>query len=65
MKKGHHDPMDCCVILLEEWLSRNRRVSPKRWFKSIEVLKEIKCLRSATEKLTKELAEVGVFVENE
>ena len=52
-EKGHHDAMDCCVILLEDWLSSNRGVSPKSWPKLIEVLKEIRCLRGAAEKSSK------------
>ena len=61
LKKGHHDPMDCCEILLEDWLSSNRGVSPKSWSKLIEVLKGIKCLHSATETIVKELTEAGIF----
>ena len=62
LKKGHHDPMDCCVLLLEDWLSSKRGVSPKSWSKLIEVLTEIKSLKSTTEKIIKDLAETGIFV---
>jgi len=63
MKKGHYDPMDCCIILLEDWLSSNRGVSPKNWSKLVEVLNEIRCLKGVTEKILKELEEAGVFME--
>jgi len=61
-KQGRDNPMDCCVILLEDWLSSNKGVSPKSWSKLIEVLTEIKSLKSTTEKIIKDLAETGIFV---
>ena len=64
-KQGHDNPIDCCVILLEDWLSGNRGVSPKNWSKLIEVLKEIKSLKGTTEKIIKDLSESGVILESE
>ena len=52
----------CCVELLEDWLTKNRGVFPKSWSKLIEVLREIKSLKSPTEKIIKDLATVGVIV---
>jgi len=63
LQKGHHDPEACCVILLEDWLSSDRGVSPKSWSKLIEVLKEIKSLHGATEKIVSDLLEVGLLKE--
>jgi len=63
MKKGQNDPMGCCVILLEDWLTSNRGVSPKSWTKLIEVLKEIKSLSGTIEKVVKDLVVAGVFEE--
>ena len=61
-KQGHDNPMDCCVILLEDWLSSSRGVSPKSWTKLIEILKEIVCLKGTTEKIIKDLTEAGVLL---
>jgi len=61
-KKHHDDPTECCVELLEDWLSSNRGVSPKCWSKLIEVLRQIKNLTSAVEKIVQDLAKAGVFV---
>ena len=61
MQKGHHDPINCCVILLEDWLSSSRGVSPKCLTKLIEVLKQIESLRSATEKIIKDLTEANML----
>jgi len=61
-KKHHHDPTECCVELLEDWLSSDRGVCPKSWSKLIEVLRQIKSLTSATEKIVQNLAKAGVFV---
>ncbi|XP_065908634.1 uncharacterized protein [Dysidea avara] len=61
-KKHHNDPIECCVELLENWLSSNKGVSPKSWSKLIEVLGQIKSLTSTTEKIIEDLAKAGVFV---
>jgi len=61
-KKCHHDPLECCVELLEDWLSTEKGVSPKSWSKLIEVLKQIKSLTSTIEKIVEDLAKAGVFV---
>ena len=61
-EKCHHDPLKCCVELLEDWLSSDKGVFPKSWSRLIEVLRQIKSLTSTTEKIVKDLAEAGVFV---
>ena len=61
-KKHHGDPVECCVGLLEDWLSSNKGASPKSWSKLIEVLSQINSLTSTTEKIVEDLAEAGVFV---
>lgn len=63
-KKCNHDPEGCCVKLLEDWLSSDRGVTPKSWSKLIEVLGEIKNLKATTEKIVKDLIEVGVVMES-
>jgi len=60
-EKCHHDPLKCCVELLEDWLSSDKGVSPKSWSRLIEVLRQIKSLTSTTEKIVKDLAKAGVF----
>ena len=62
-KQGHDNPVDCCVILFEDWISSNRGVSPKTWSKLIDVLEEIKDLRAVTDKIVQELQQSGVFKE--
>ena len=61
-EKCHRDPLKCCVELLEDWLSSDKGVSPKCWSKLIEVLRQIKSLKSTTEKIVEDLAKAGVFV---
>ena len=59
-ERCHHDPVKCCVELLEDWLSSDRGVSPKSWSRLIEALKGIKNLKATTEKIVQELVEAGV-----
>ena len=63
-KQGRDNPIDCCVILLEDWLSSDRGLSPKTWSKLIEILKEIKCLKGTIETVIEDLEEAGVFCES-
>ena len=56
----NNDPLKCCVMLLEDWLSSKRGVSPKSWRLLIAVLREIKVLTSATRKIEEELICAGV-----
>ena len=62
-EKCHHDPLKCCVELLENWLSTDKGVSPKSWSTSIEVLRQIKSLASMPQKIVQDLAKAGVFVQ--
>ena len=59
-EKCNSDPLKCCVMLLEDWLSSKRGVSPKSWRMLIAVLKEIKILTSATRKIEEDLISAGV-----
>jgi len=59
-KKCNSDPLECCVMLLEDWLSSKRGVSPKSWRVLIKVLREIKVLMSAAEKIEEDLLSAGV-----
>ena len=61
-KKCHDDPVECCVELLEDWLSSNRGVSPKSWSRLIEALRGIRSLTATTEKIINDLEKAGVFV---
>jgi len=59
-KKCNSDPLECCVMLLEDWLSSKRGVSPKSWKVLIKVLREIKFLKSAAKKIEEDLISAGV-----
>ena len=61
-EKCHHDPVKCCVELLEDWLSSDRGVSPKSWSRLIEALKGIKSLTATTKEIVQDLAKAGVVV---
>jgi len=61
-RKCRDDPMECCVELLEDWLSSDNGVSPKSWSKLIEILKKIKSLAAATENIVQDLAKAGVVL---
>ena len=61
-KKCNSDPLECCVMLLEDWLSSKRGVSPKSWRVLIKVLREIKVLTSAAEKIEEDLLSAGVEI---
>ncbi|XP_065900732.1 uncharacterized protein [Dysidea avara] len=61
-EKCHHNPLKCCVELLEDWLTSEKGVSPKSWSKFIKVLRQIKTLTSTTEKIVQDLVKAGVFV---
>jgi len=60
LEKCNSDHLKCCVMLLEDWLSSKRGVSPKSWRMLIAVLKEIKILTSATRKIEEDLISAGV-----
>ena len=60
-EKCHHDPLKCCVELLEDWLSSDKGVSPKCWSKLVEVLRQIKSLTSAAGKIIEDLAKAGLL----
>jgi len=49
-------------MLLEDWLSSQRGVSPKCWRVLIKVLREIKVLMSAAEKIEEDLLSAGVEI---
>jgi len=61
-KKCNSDPLECCMMLLENWLSSQRGVSPKSWRVLIKALREIKVLRSAGEKIEEDLLSAGVEI---
>ena len=52
-------PLKCCVMLLEDWLTSKRGVSPKSWGVLIKILREIKVLTSAVEKIEEDLIKAG------
>jgi len=59
-KQCNGNILECCVMLLEDWLSSKRGVMPKSWQGLIRVLRKIKILTSATEKIEKDLKAVGI-----
>ena len=59
-KKCNSDPLECCVVLLEDWLSSKRGVSPKSWRMLIKILGEIKVLKAATKKIVEDLISAGI-----
>jgi len=61
-KKCNSDPLECCVMLLEDWLSSKRGISPKSWGVLIKILKDIKLLTSAAEKIEEDLISAGVEI---
>ena len=61
-KQCNHNLMNCCVKLLEDWLTSNRGVSPKTWSKLIETLRKIRPLIAATERIALDLKEKGIDV---
>jgi len=61
-KKCRDDPIECCVELLEDWISSDNGVSPKSWSKLIEILRQIKSLASTTEHIIQDLAKAGVVL---
>ena len=42
------DPYNCCVELMEDWLTSDRGAAPKTWHKLVSVLKEVEELSSST-----------------
>ena len=64
-KQGHDDPMECCVALLEDWLTSDRGISTKTWSGLIGALKEIRSLSATTEKIIDELTKEGILQGND
>lgn len=62
IKENVTSDTDCCIALFEDWLSTNNGTSPKTWSTLTKVLKEIKPLMSATEKIIQDLAKAGILV---
>ena len=54
-RKYRDDPKECCYHLLEEWITTDEGVTPKNWTTLLSVLKQIKELTSAYEKIKKDL----------
>ena len=51
----NENPLKCCVYLLEDWLVKDRGVSPKSWSTLIRTLRQIKTLTATTEKIVYDL----------
>lgn len=60
----NQDPQNCCVKMLEDWLGKNKGVSPKSWSKLIETLREIKALTATTEKIVNDLKKREINIEH-
>ena len=43
-RRQRGDPYDCCVELMEDWLTSERGVTPKTWHMLVSVLKEVRGL---------------------
>ena len=61
-EKCNNIPEECCVEVLEDWLSSDKGVTPKSWSRLIKVLKEIKGLAGTTDKIVQDLAKAGVVI---
>ena len=54
-------PKDCCIELLEDWITTDNGVKPKTWEKLIEVLSEISSLAMVTKEIKQCLYQEGVI----
>jgi len=63
-EQGHHDPIECCTALLEDWLTTERGISTKTWSGLLSVLKEMKSLTAMTEKIIDGLTKEGILQGN-
>ena len=52
---------DCCIELLQDWISTDNGVKSKTWEKLIEVLSEISSLAAVTKQIKKCLHDEGVL----
>ena len=54
-------PKDCCIELLEDWITTDNGVKPKTWEKFIEVLSDISSLAMVTKQIKQCLCEEGIL----
>ena len=54
-------PRDCCIELLEDWITTDNGAKPKTWEKFIEVLSEISSLAVVTKQIKQCLCQEGVL----
>ena len=54
-------PSDCCIALLEDWISTDNGVKPKTWEKLIEVLSQISSLAMVTKQIKQCLSHEGIL----
>ena len=58
----HHEPLNCCAFLLQDWLMSNRGVSPKSWSTLIGTLRQIKSIAGTVEKIVEDLKQQGIDI---
>jgi len=60
-RKQRGNPYDCCVELMEDWLSSDRGVTPKTWHTLVSVLRDISDLSSVSHSIEQQLVKEGLL----
>ena len=58
------DPSKCCAELIEDWLTSDKGVTSKTWYKLVSVLKEIKSLSSVVRSIKQSLLQEGLLIKD-
>jgi len=59
-RRYRDDPEECCHQLLKDWVTTNKGVGPKNWTTLLAALKKIRQLRSVTQQIEDDLAQLTV-----
>ena len=59
-RRCRDDPEECCHQLLKDWVTTDKGVGPKNWATLLAALKKISQLRSATQQIEDDLAQLIV-----
>ena len=60
-RRQRGDPYDCCVELMEDWLTSDQGVTPKTWHTLVSVLKDISELSSVSHSIEQQLVKEGLL----